>query len=86
MHRLKVTYSDMRFVNYTIISNAAGGPKRQACAESYADNNYFAAKIDDFTGSCEGLTWTWGSNQQFDQGYSYFMKINTIEIFQPSVS
>jgi hypothetical protein len=83
---LRFTFADMRFVNYFIISFANGGPRRKACAQTYADNDYFAVKIDDVNGSCEGLTWAWGSDQQFEPGYSYLMKKETIEIYQPLVS
>jgi hypothetical protein len=83
----RVVLSDRRFVNYTIVTTGTSAHSgRRACAEKYADNEYFAAKINDVTGVCTGLTWSWGRNQQYDPGFSYLMKIKTIKIYQPAVS
>ena len=87
MFCVRWAWSDLRFVNYTIVSQATSpGPGRQGCAEAYADNEYFAARIHDVTGVCEGLKWSWGSTKQYESGYSYLNKLKTVEIYQPPVS
>lgn len=56
-----------------------------ACANMMMDRSFVAIRIEVSTGICEGLTWDWGTSPQYDNGFSYFVKKTTKEIYDPPV-
>lgn len=81
-----VSQTNKTFVDYMVVPSESLGKNILTCAKSYTGNRFLAARVNDVSGACEGLTWDWGSDPHYESGFSYIKKTKTIDIFNPVVS
>lgn len=68
-------------MNFTLVHGQDTYSNLRACAKASTDNRFLATRIQKNTGECDALTWDWGSDPQYEDGFSYLRKTKTIESY-----